>query len=403
MSAKPKPKPLLVADDVSYSYPGDSQPTVTNASVELYKGRVVGIFGVNACGKTTLAKCLNRKVEPSGGRVRCPATERASACGDDEGAALGGSVWPAWFFSALLLAVMAAGGFLAAPFATPLMRQHNIPVEPVVVCAGLLTLLIAFAVPSIITSKRTDSVARKAFEDYVTFATSEDSPGTKLPPDTTVEKVIGEHMAAVAAGDAKQRREAVISLLEESGFQRYNQETGEKEGTPRDYICQGLTMKECSGGQKQTIYILGQLAQAKPVLLCDEMMIGLDSERQGRLLRMLRRRRDGLAMLWITTDLHWLSVICTEPTDEVLYMDMGGVIVERRCGGREGGEMLSNPSHPKAKEYVQAFRSMLRDQSTPLGQAIEDERLKADYKIRKQAEKRAKAKAALQAPNSSTA
>jgi hypothetical protein len=149
------------------------------------------------------------------------------------------------------------------------------------------------------------------------------------------------------------------------------QTTGEKEGTPREYIEEGLTIGECSGGQKQLIYILRQLAARKPVLLCDELMIGLDMERQGRLLAMMRKRKPDLvsvhlrlsvsmsvrpssvwaaaaaaaegmyggsrravawsvqALLWITTDLHWMAVMCTSAEDEVLFMHEGA-IVERR-------------------------------------------------------------------------
>jgi ABC-type glutathione transport system ATPase component len=149
------------------------------------------------------------------------------------------------------------------------------------------------------------------------------------------------------------------------------QTTGEKEGTPREYIEEGLTIGECSGGQKQLIYILRQLAARKPVLLCDELMIGLDMERQGRLLAMMRKRKPDLvsvhlrlsvsmsvrpssvwaaaaaaaegmyggsrravawsvqALLWITTDLHCMAVMCTSAEDEVLFMHEGA-IVERR-------------------------------------------------------------------------
>ena len=41
-----KPEPSMVVEGVTFTYPGDINPTVNNASLQLHKGRVVGIFGV---------------------------------------------------------------------------------------------------------------------------------------------------------------------------------------------------------------------------------------------------------------------------------------------------------------------------------------------------------------------
>ena len=76
------------------------------------------------------------------------------------------------------------------------------------------------------------------------------------------------------------------------------------------------------------IYILRELAAERPILLLDELLCGLDTERQARVLGMLRERKSRTAVLYITTDLHSLSVMCSAKTDQVLYMDEG-VIVER--------------------------------------------------------------------------
>ena len=103
---------------------------------------------------------------------------------------------------------------------------------------------------------------------------------------------------------------------------------GEAEGNPREYVKDGVLLRECSGGQKHLIYVLRELAAERPVLLLDELLCGLDTERQARVLAMLRERKSRTAMLYITTDLHSLSVMCSAKTDQVLYMDEG-VIVER--------------------------------------------------------------------------
>ena len=96
---------------------------------------------------------------------------------------------------------------------------------------------------------------------------------------------------------------------------------------------------------------------------------GLDAERQARVLGMLRERKGRTAMLFITTDLHSLSVMCSSKEDQVLYMDEG-VVVERGEGGGGGGEMMALPTTAVARRYVSAFRSMLKDPAGMLGAAL---------------------------------
>ena len=100
---------------------------------------------------------------------------------------------------------------------------------------------------------------------------------------------------------------------------------GEAEGNPREYVKQGVKLRECSGGQKHLIYILRELAAERPILLLDELLCGLDTERQARVLGMLRERKSRTAMLYITTDLHSLSVMCSDRKDQILYMDQGKI------------------------------------------------------------------------------
>lgn len=103
---------------------------------------------------------------------------------------------------------------------------------------------------------------------------------------------------------------------------------GEAEGNPREYVKTGVKLRECSGGQKHLIYVLRELGAERPILLLDELLCGLDTERQARVLAMLRERKSRTAMLYITTDLHSLSVMCSDKKDQILYMDEG-VITER--------------------------------------------------------------------------
>lgn len=86
-----------------------------------------------------------------------------------------------------------------------------------------------------------------------------------------------------------------------------------------------MLLRECSGGQKHLIYILRELAAERPILLLDEVLCGLDTERQARVLGMLRERKSRTAVLYITTDLHSLSVMCSGNKDQVLYMHEGAI------------------------------------------------------------------------------
>ena len=39
-----------------------------------------------------------------------------------------------------------------------------------------------------------------------------------------------------------------------------------------------MLLRECSGGQKHLIYVLRELAARRPILLCDELICGLDAD-----------------------------------------------------------------------------------------------------------------------------
>ena len=68
--------PFLEVENLSITYTvgAGSFPAVTNVSMRLYPGRVVGIVGETGCGKSTLAKAIPRLLpEPpatiGGGRI----------------------------------------------------------------------------------------------------------------------------------------------------------------------------------------------------------------------------------------------------------------------------------------------------------------------------------------------
>ena len=60
----------LTVEQVSFTYPSRTEPSLRDVSMEIRAGQVVALVGVNGSGKTTLAKVLAGLYQPSSGTVR---------------------------------------------------------------------------------------------------------------------------------------------------------------------------------------------------------------------------------------------------------------------------------------------------------------------------------------------
>lgn len=183
----------------------------------------------------------------------------------------------------------------------------------------------------------------------VLHISSEINDREEIPARRTIEKVIGESLRGKMS--AERRRRKVVALLKAGGLQMYNQETNEPIGNPEDYVRDGLTYGQLSGGQKHLVYVLRCIAADPEVMLCDEVLGGLDAYRQPRVLHMLRRmlRERHVALLYITCELHQLRLIGDSiafMADECIY----------EYGSNQ--QLLDQPKHPLTKEYVSGYRGL---------------------------------------------
>lgn len=65
----------IVAEQISFTYPGSDRPALRGATIRLDAGEVVAIVGENGSGKTTLAKVLAGLYEPQDGTIRWDETD----------------------------------------------------------------------------------------------------------------------------------------------------------------------------------------------------------------------------------------------------------------------------------------------------------------------------------------
>ena len=57
-------------DDVTFTYPGGTEPAVQDLSLHIRSGELIALVGENGAGKSTLVKLLLRFYDPTHGAVR---------------------------------------------------------------------------------------------------------------------------------------------------------------------------------------------------------------------------------------------------------------------------------------------------------------------------------------------
>ena len=63
-------KKNIIAENLSFTYPGNTGKTIDNVSFEIKKGEIIALVGSNGAGKSTLVRLLCRLYDPDSGAVK---------------------------------------------------------------------------------------------------------------------------------------------------------------------------------------------------------------------------------------------------------------------------------------------------------------------------------------------
>ena len=70
-------EPIIKIEHLSYTYPGETEPSLKDLNLEIGTGTFVAVLGHNGSGKSTLAKHLNAILLPTEGRVLVDGSDTA--------------------------------------------------------------------------------------------------------------------------------------------------------------------------------------------------------------------------------------------------------------------------------------------------------------------------------------
>ena len=157
-------------------------------------------------------------------------------------------------------------------------------------------------------------------------------PYSSLDPRFTVGRSIAEPLVVHRIGNAQERRQRVVELMEEVGLRE---------------DLYGRFPHEFSGGQRQRIGVARALALNPRLLVCDEPVSALDVSIQAQILNLMQelQKKHNLTYLFISHDLSVVEHVCVRIA--VMYL---GHIVE--IASTE--ELFSHPLHPYTQALIQA-------------------------------------------------
>lgn len=157
-------------------------------------------------------------------------------------------------------------------------------------------------------------------------------PFGSLPASMTVGAIVEDPLIIHGLGDANQRRQTVRELIEQVGLK-----ASDLASYPAVF----------SGGQRQRISLARALVTKPSLVICDEIVSGLDVSIQAQILNLLLdlHRDLGIAYLFVSHDLRVVRYLC----DRVGVMRNGELVEERPVN-----ELFDSPEHPYTRTLLAA-------------------------------------------------
>eukprot|EP00658_Telonema_sp_P-2_P023298 TRINITY_DN19327_c0_g1_i1.p1 TRINITY_DN19327_c0_g1~~TRINITY_DN19327_c0_g1_i1.p1 ORF type:complete len:438 (-),score=121.20 TRINITY_DN19327_c0_g1_i1:436-1749(-) len=320
-------EPVVTLSGVEFTHTKYGRTEVLHGvDMELRRGEVLGMFGLNEAGKTTIARLIAGVLTPDSGSITFHQKQPPKA----------GAAHLYGVGAALVLALgMAITELLQA------RKPRDAMASPAVLASVVLLLLLL----GLLIRHFTKTPARVVGEQRVELVTSEDAPGASFKNQQI--KLL-DYVTELVPGQPtpEHKRRTAEVLLRSIGFQMYDQGTGEPIGDVATYLKEGLTLEQCSGGQKHIAYVLRMLASQPTVLLADEIMSSLDQYVKARLTILLQHLLDSGRLdtiLFISCDLNAFPFIANRLT----FLHQGSIVEEGPVK-----KLMTAPANEHTRNYV---------------------------------------------------
>ena len=337
----PSSAPVLQVKNLSFRHDADGERQVSKVSFSVQAGRTFGILGGNECGKTSLAHVVLGSL--------CPESGSVEIFGEDVTAR---PPKPQRWLLAVRVGIVACIVLMGALHVLHSSLLHMLMRNG---AWSIPCLLLLLELASRVHARWSNAGGPRAdatetgrapagmLARGVAYISSEHDGGQKLPEDATVEEVIGRDMP-LPKGAKDARRREVCAALKAAGFQLMA-ESGTPVGTAEDYLENGLKCGELSGGQRHLVYLLSVLAARPRLLICDDVLCGLDIDRQSSFVTLLSKLqlRFGMAILYMTVDLTPFTLVAHEGA----FMRHGKFLEQ---GSAQ--DLVETPQRRDTQEYV---------------------------------------------------
>lgn len=169
-------------------------------------------------------------------------------------------------------------------------------------------------------------------------------PFTALCPTMRIGKALAEPLAIHGICPTSERQQRVAQMLEMVGLHP---------------DIAGRLPAQLSGGQRQRVNLARALMLEPQVLICDEIVSGLDVSVQAQVLALLveLQKKLGLSLIFISHDLRVIRYLC----ERVLVMHLGEVVEQ---GTTE--QVFDAPSHNYTRALLAAIPDRNRVTDTPI-------------------------------------